>query len=93
MIAYKDISPAPIENTVMTQVIRDGMHMVTRICPKAGFALHDKAGQWEDPDTQARFDAYYTGTCSCGADYDFAENPRQFYAVKAETVPNNQIFG
>lgn len=92
MIVYKDISPTPIENTVMTQVYRDGVHMVTRILPLPGFVLRDKAGDWEDPDTKERFDAYYTGSCSCGADYDFGENPRQFHAVKAETVPAAQIF-
>ena len=92
MIVYKDISPAPIENTVMTAVHRDGVHMVTRIIPMPGFVLRDKAGDWEDPETREKFQAYYTGTCSCGADYDFQENPRQFYAVKKETVPETQIF-
>lgn len=92
MIVYKDISPAPIENTVMTAVHRDGVHMVTRICPIPGFVLHDKAGDWEDPETREKFQAYYTGTCSCGADYDFRENPRQFQAVTENSVPQNQIF-
>ena len=92
MIVYKDISPAPIENTVMTAVHRDGVHMVTRIIPMPGFVLHDKAGDWEEPDTRKKVEAYYTGSCSCGAQYDFGENPRQFYAVKAETVPQGQIF-
>ena len=93
MIVYKDISPAPIENTVMTAVHRDGVHMVTRICPIPGFVLHDQAGSWEDPETHEKFEAYYTGTCSCGADYDFRENLREFYAVKADAVPQTQIFG
>lgn len=93
MIVYKDISPAPVENTVMTAVHRDGVHMVTRILPMPGFVLRDNAGDLEDPETREKFEAYYTGTCSCGADYDFGENPRQFYAVKAETVPQGQIFG
>ena len=93
MIVYKDISPAPIENTVMTEVHRDGVHMVTRIIPMPGFVLHDKAGDWEDPETREKFQAYYTGSCSCGADYDFTANPRGFYAVKADAVPQTQIFG
>jgi hypothetical protein len=67
--------------------------MVTRICPMPGFVLHDKAGDWEDPETREKYEAYYIGSCSCGADYDFRENPRQFYAVKKETVPEGQIFG
>lgn len=92
MIVYKDISPAPVENTVMTAVHRDGVHMVTRILPMPGFVLRDKAGDLEDPETREKFQAYYTGSCSCGADYDFGENPRQFYAVKRETVPQEQIF-
>lgn len=92
MIVYKDISPASIENTVMTAVHRDGVHMVTRILPLPGFVLHDRAGDWEDPETREKYEAYYTGSCSCGADYDFGENPRQFQAVKKETVPETQIF-
>lgn len=92
MIVYKDISPAPIENTVMTAVHRDGVHMVTRILPMPGFVLHDKAGDWENPETREKFEAYYTGICSCGADYDFESNPREFFAVREETVPKEQIF-
>ena len=92
MIIYKDIDPVQVENTVMTAVIRDGVHMVTRILPLPGFVLHDKAGDWEDLETGEQKEAYYTGTCSCEAGYDFRENPRQFYAVKRETVPEGQIF-
>lgn len=92
MIVYKDISPAPIENTVMTAVHRDGVHMVTRICPIPGFVLHDQAGSWEDPETHEKIEAYYTGTCSCGADYDFTANPRGFYAVREESVDPSQVF-
>lgn len=92
MIVYKDISPASIENTVMTAVHRDGVHMVTRIIPMPGFVLHDKAGDWENPETREKFQAYYTGSCSCGADYDFESNPREFYAVPEDSVDPTQVF-
>ena len=93
MIVYKNMEPAKVANTIMTEVYRDGVHMVTRILPLPGFVLHDRAGDWEDPETHEKFEAFYTGTCSCGADYDFESNPRQFYAVKAENVPKEQVFG
>ena len=92
MIIYKDIDPVQVENTVMTAVIRDGVHMVTRILPLPGFVLHDKAGDWEEPDTRKKVEAFYTGSCSCEAGYDFEENPRRFYVVKRETVPEAQVF-
>lgn len=93
MIIYKDVDPVKIENTIMTEVIRDGVHMVTRICPIPGFVLHDNAGNWTDPDdTNTEYDAYFRGICSCAANYDFITNPREFYAVPEESVPENQVF-
>lgn len=36
---------------------------------------------------------YTTGSATVPANYDFAANPREFYAVLADSVPDNQIFG
>lgn len=93
MIIYNEIIPSKIENATMTEVVRDGTPMVYRICPLPGFVLHDKTGKWRDPETHIEYDAYYTGICSCGVGYDFDENPREFYTVPEDTVPDEQIFG
>ena len=36
---------------------------------------------------------YTRGSATCAADYDFVANPREFYAVPADSVPADQIFG
>lgn len=92
VITYEEVNPSLIENTTMLKLLRDGAHQLYRISPISGYVLHDNAGNWTDMDGNT-FEAYYTGTCSCAANYDFVTNPREFYAVLATEVPSDQIFG
>lgn len=94
---YEDVVPTLIENTTMKKMFINGVHRTYNIAPIDGYVLHDNAGNWQVQDEITgewhEVEAYYRGMCSCGASYDFATNPREFYAVPANTVPENQIFG
>lgn len=92
VITYEDAAPSLIKNTMMQKLLRDGVHQVYNIAPVNGYVLHDNAGDWEDPEGNKHL-AYYVDECSCGANYDFEANPREFYAVPADSVPADQIFG
>lgn len=97
-MALELVTPTLIENTTMHKYINSAGEFKTyRIKANDGYVLHDK-----DLDTD-EFDenfeptgnvilGYTTGTCSCGANYDFTANTREFYAVLADTVPADQIF-
>lgn len=86
-----------IENTTMVKGIANGVHMIYRITPVSGYVLHDKARDWTDVDPYTMEETYVLGftrgMASCGASYDFAANPREFYAVPEDSVPADQIFG
>lgn len=97
VITYEDMNPALIANTTMRKLLSDGVHRVYDITPVDGYVLHDKARDWEEEDPET-FEmvtklGYTTGTASCAASYDFTANPREFYAVPADSVPADQIFG
>ena len=94
---YDEVNPSLIENTTMRLRLRDGAPYQYLIKPNDGYVLHDKAwdaydgGYTEDGEPIGNLIAGYTiGECSCSASYDFAENAREFYAVLASTVPENQ---
>lgn len=97
MTTYEDVIPSPIENARVQKSYYNGEHRSYSITPNSGYVLHDKARDWEDidPETWAVTIklGYTTGTAACGANYDFAANPREFYAVPADSVPADQIFG
>lgn len=93
---YEDVNPTLIANTTMQKVIRveDNVHRTYRITPNNGYVLHDKDLDFTTPEDYETYIAgYTTGTCTCAASYDFAVNPREFYAVPADSVPADQIFG
>lgn len=94
---YEDVTPSLIANTVMQKGFLDGVHKVYIIAPASGYVLHDKALDTDEYDENFELTGnvilgYTTGTCSCGANYDFTANTREFYAVLADTVPADQIF-
>lgn len=97
VVTYEDVIPSLIANTTMRKLLSDGVHRVYYITPVDGYVLHDNAVDWTDIDPETgeeiTITSYYTGTCSCGANYDFTANPREFYAVPADSVPADQIFG
>ena len=97
-ITYEEETPSLIENTTMVKGMVDGIHSNYQITPVSGYVIHDKAADWEDvdPDTGdvlATHLGYKCGTVSCGANYDFVANPREFYAVPENSVPADNIFG
>lgn len=111
LITKEDVIPSIIPNTVMQRVLRDGVHQGYYIDPIDGYVLHDKEGDWQDPDTLEEHLSFWLGNVSCRANYDFtpvqvsyidangievyvtAYGAREFYAVPADVVPADQIFG
>ena len=97
IITYENVTPSLIENTTMRKLLRDGVHQAYVISPVDGYVLHDNARDWTDNDPvtgeEILYRGYTTGTASCGANYDFVTNPREFYAVPEADVPADQIFG
>lgn len=93
---YEDVTPA-YENTTMKKLYIDGVHRTYNITPVSGYVLHDKGRDWSVINPETEEETYYlgytTGTASCPANYDFTANPREFYAVPADSVPADQIFG
>ena len=91
---YEDVNPTLIANTAMQRMLKDGVFKVYRITPNEGYVLHDKDLDFTTPeDLENPVQGYTTGTCTCAAWYDFAANPREFFAVPADSVGADQIFG
>lgn len=98
-ITYEALTPTLVENTIMQKVFVDGVHEKYTIEPIAGYVLHDKRMDEEviDPVTmmptgEVRL-GYRTAQASFPANYNFAVNPWEFYAVPRESVPADQIYG
>lgn len=94
---YEDVNPTLIPNTTMRLRLRDGVPYSYWITPNEGYVLHDNMGDWEEADEITGETiikkAYYRGTTTAPASYDFEANPREFYAVPESSVPENQVFG
>lgn len=76
-MAYETIENAVIANTTMRKYInKSGVFRTYLITPKEGYKLHDKA---LDGETEK---GYTAGEVSCGYNYNFDENPREFYTQK-----------
>jgi hypothetical protein len=86
-ITYENVTPTPIENAVVQKVLRDGVHKTYYITPVDGYVLHDK--NYDDINVTPVLLGYRTSTASIPVSYDFAANPREFYAVPADSVPAN----
>jgi hypothetical protein len=98
MWTYPDVIPSLIENTTMQMGINEsGAHKTYRITPVPGYVIHDNTRDYTDldPETMEEVEklGFTRGTVSCAANYDFAANPRDFYAVPETDVPADQIFG
>lgn len=96
-VAYEDVTPSLIENTTMRKRFYDGVHKQYTINPVDGYAIHDKNADWTDIDPDTMEETYKlgfkSGTVTAPANYDFTVNPRELYAVPADSVPADQIFG
>lgn len=89
---YEDVIPSLIENTVMQKRLRDGVHRTYVIAPADGFVLHDNGFDYIDPDGNVTL-GYASGSITVAANYDFVANSRELYAVPADSVPADQIYG
>ena len=96
-VTYEEINPTPIENTTVRKILLDGVHRGHFIDANAGYVLHDKTldAPEYDPETYEETGnillGYSDDTKSCGTNYDWDANPREFYAVLRSSVPENQI--
>jgi hypothetical protein len=97
VVTREPVTPSPIENATVVKLFSDGVHRRYEITPNDGYALHDQVRDWTETDPETLEEivvrGYTTGTASCAASYDFTANPREFYAVPADSVPADQIFG
>ena len=99
-MAYELVTPTPIENaTVQKYINNQGVHRSYRITPNEGYVLHDKGydtivydEETMEPTGEVIL-GYRTSTASCPANYDFEENPNEYYCVLATDVPADRIFG
>ena len=99
MASHEEIvNPTLIENTTMTILYLDNVAKAYKIKANDGYVLHDNvldAYEYDeftgDPIGQPVL-GYSEGTKSCGINYDWDENSREFYAVLRSSVPENQIF-
>lgn len=91
VVTYEAVEPTPIANALVQKCYQDGVHKSYFITPNEGYVLHDNAYDFEDMDGN-QFLGYRTTTATCGANYDFAVNSREFYAVLETDVPADQIF-
>ena len=97
-ITYEEVIPSPIPNTTIMKGIVDGVHRNYQITANEGYVLHDKDMDMPIYDETYTYEigvtlGYSAGTCSCGKNYDWEANPREFYAVLRTEVPADQIFG
>lgn len=94
---YENVTPSFIANTTMQKRFMDGVAIAYTIKADDGYVLHDNTMDWTDIDPETGESVlnlgYAVGTKTCGADYDFAENSREFYAVAENSVPADRIFG
>lgn len=84
---YKKVGDSLIPNTDMQILLIDGVETAYYITPKEGYKLHakelDEIGFDEETmtETEEIIPGYTLGIKTCHIDYDFEENPREFYTV------------
>lgn len=86
VITKEDVTPSLIPNTSMQKVFRDGVHQGYYVTPAEGYVLHDKAGDYEDPETLEYHATFATGSCGCSANYDFTPVETSYVDRNGNTV-------
>ena len=99
MASYEEIvNPTLIENTTIKILYLNDAAKAYKITANDGYVLHDNVLDtvvFDDVTREPTGEVvlgYSAGTKSCGINYDWDANPREFYAVLRSTVPENQIF-
>ena len=83
-IEYKEIIPSPIKNATVMLMTADGVERGYTVSANEGYKLHDNTCDITIDIAGAPLDSPIKGYChtaSCGKNYDFAANQREFYAV------------
>lgn len=96
-----------IPNTTMKELLKDGELYKYRIFPVEGYILHDKENDTvlegveimnketgEIEIVNKTILGFVSGSTSCGLNYDFVANHREFYTILREDAPADAvIFG
>lgn len=97
-VTYEEVTPTPIANARVRKALLDGIAKKYYINANVGYVLHDNTldspvyDEAAGEETGEIILGYSEGTKTCGIAYDWAANPREFYAVLRSEVPENQIF-
>lgn len=91
-ISYGNVITTLFENITVTEKLSDGVLISYLIQANEGYVLHDNMLDSEDMDGNVIL-GYYSSYRTVNKNYDFATNPREFYAVLESEVPADQIFG
>lgn len=99
---YEDVIPSLIENTTMRKRLLNGVHRTYTINANDGYLLHDNTldtpvideETWEETGEIILGFRPSSYTATCAANYDFAANPRGFYAIPESELPEGaEIWG
>ena len=97
---YEAVTPSPVENATVVKALRDGVHRTYRITPNEGYVMHDKEFDHEEYDDETGEPTgnillgFRTSMASVAASYDFVANPREFYCVLENEMPEGaELFG
>lgn len=84
-ITYETMEQTLIPNTITDKMLIDGVHQAYRIKPIEGYVLHDNAADSIDElgNVVLRFSS---GSCSCGATYDFTTSQKTVTDINGNTV-------
>ena len=87
---YKEVKEPLIPNTSMKILLIDGVETSYYIEPLDGYKLHAKELDEMEFDEEMMMETgeivlgFTTGIKTCHINYDFEENPREFYAVESD---------
>lgn len=90
---YYDVTPV-YENTTMQARYVDDVIGHYRIYPASGYVLHDNEYDYHNEEDGFHTIGFTRGSATMGANYDFVANPREFYAIPENELPEfGEIFG
>lgn len=96
---YENVNPTLIENTTMQKRLLNGIHRSYTINANEGYILHDKTYDEiaVDEETFEETGEIILGfrppssTATVAASYDFTVNPREFYAILEDDLPEGAV--
>lgn len=92
---YEDVNPTLIANTTMQKMLLNDVHKTYTITPSEGYILHDKNYDEihidETTGEEILVLGFRTATATVAASYDFIANPREFYAILEDELPEGAV--